>query len=463
MILLLLLSLICIIILLVEHLHTSASKRQQIEHSGCQLVPKIPLRDKLGIRKLRDHVQARKEHRFPSFLIETLDNVGENIHTASHQAVNHEMFYTRDMENIKAILNAPQADFALGCARGANFAPVLGGGLFTAEGQAWQHYRASARPLFTHAQQRSNMKAIEWLLRKTWASLSVDFDGWSEEVDLQTLFLDLMLDATVDLLLGDSRQPNNPTDKHTEGPDKPNATTFVASLDAATTYVGNRTIWGKLYWVRQSQEFQHHCQTIRDFIDFRFSTFKGGASSQRLGGDVAKTDYTSSQWQNLTELRNLVQPFLSTGRNGTGALIAVIFFYLMKNPSIHDMLRRAVISTFGREGIIEFSELDSCEYLHFCILESLRLGSIVPAIIRSAKRDIVLPRGGGSDRQSPIFLPKGSSIIICIHAVHLRTDLWGEDAASFNPDRWRSYRFDWSFLPFGKGRRQCIGRESSIL
>ncbi|KAL8682256.1 MAG: hypothetical protein Q9186_001715 [Xanthomendoza sp. 1 TL-2023] len=367
------------------------------------------------------------------------------------------------MENIKAILNAPQGDFVLGSSRGLNFAPVLGDGLFTAEGQEWQHYRTCARPLFTHARQQSNLKAIERLLCKMWESLSVDDKGWTKEVDLQTLFLDLTLDATIDLLLGDSQHPVGSTSQHSDRPDKPNAAAFVASLDAATTYVGNRTVLGGFYWVQQSRAFLDHCKVIRSYIDFHFSTFQGGASSRSPSGKVASIEKPPSQWQDLKELRNLVQPILLTGRNGTAALLAIIFFYLIKNPSIHDMLRHAVISTFGHKGVIEFSELDSCEYLNFCTLEGLRLGSIVPAIIRSAKKDIILPRGGGCDRQSPIFLPKGSSIMICIQAVHLRTDLWGDDVGSFNPNRWRSYRFDWSFLPFGKGRRQCIGRESSTL
>ena len=133
----------------------------------------------------------------------------------------------------------------------------------------------------------------------------------------------------------------------------------------------------------------------------------------------------------------------------------------MKSPLLFQKLRSDIISTFGLTGNIKLSELDSCEYLNFCILESLRLGSVVPAVVRSANKDTVLPRGGGIDRQSPMLVPRGSTVLICIQALHLRTDLWGDDAESYNPDRWRSYRFDWSFLPFIKGPRQCIGRKSS--
>lgn len=458
---LVLLPLLCTIVLLVKHLHLYVLRKQKRTRSGCKPVAKIPLEDKLGIRKLGDHVRARKEHRFPSFLIETLQDAGEQVYTASHRAVNHEMFYTQDMENIKAVLSAPQGDYILGDARGANFVPVLGGGLFTAEGQAWQHYRCCARSLFTPAHQESNLSAIEMLLRKMFASFSTDPDDWTEEVDLQALFLDLMLDATSDVLFGRSQHSKEPASWHHDGSGHPDTTTFVDSLDVAATYVGNRTVLGKLYWFQQSQEFRRHCRVIRNYIDSCINTVQKQRQSQDKVGRLSGYSYISGEQSDPAELRNLIQPFLFTGRNTTGALIAVTLYYLMQNPLMHDTLRHAVISTFGLEGNIKFSDLDSCERLNFCILESLRLGSIVPAIIRSANRDVILPRGGGSDQQSPVFVSKGSNIIVCIQALHLRTDLWGEDAASYNPDRWRSYRFDWSFLPFGKGRRQCIGREFS--
>lgn len=56
------------------------------------------------------------------------------------------MIYTRDVDNIKTILSAPSSQSVLGSSRGANFKPVAGDGLFTADGKVWEHYRASARP-----------------------------------------------------------------------------------------------------------------------------------------------------------------------------------------------------------------------------------------------------------------------------------------------------------------------------
>lgn len=461
MIWILLLSLLASMIFLIKNWNACLRRRREIAGLGCEPVAKIPTKDCLGFGMLRNHLKARKANRWPSFLIETLESAGTSVHTASHRILNHEMLYTRDVENVKAILTAPQGDYILGYSRGPNIVPLVGRGLFTAEGQAWQHYRTCARSLFTNTNQESNLEALERMLRSIWTSIPPQHQGWTAEVDLQTNFMDLMLDATIDLLLKTPGRPSsglrNP-DHDNEQAEKSN---LKVSLDAVATYVGDRMILGKFYWVKQSREFRLHCKNIREYIDSRIiGNFQKPKQSHFKNGKPHHFLDSPEKTNLIAELRNQTQPFLSSGRNGTGALLAVTFFYLMTQPAVYNRLREEVISTFGNDGKVMYSNLDTCEYLNFCILESLRLGSIVPAIIRSANKDVVLPRGGGKHGKPPIFVAKGTTIIICIHALHRRTDLWGDDAEAFNPDRWSLNRLDWSFLPFSKGRRRCIGRES---
>lgn len=49
-----------------------------------------------------------------------------------------------------------------------------------------------------------------------------------------------------------------------------------------------------------------------------------------------------------------------------------------------------------------------------------------------------------------------------IRDMHRRTDIYGPDAAEFNPDRWETLRPGWGYVPFNGGPRICIGQQFAI-
>ncbi len=73
--------------------------------------------------------------------------------------------------------------------------------------------------------------------------------------------------------------------------------------------------------------------------------------------------------------------------------------------------------------------------------------------------DTVLPRGGGPDGSSPIFIPANTTVGWNLYAMHRREDLFGKDAEDFKPERWETLRAGWEYLPFNGGPRICIGRK----
>lgn len=86
---------------------------------------------------------------------------------------------------------------------------------------------------------------------------------------------------------------------------------------------------------------------------------------------------------------------------------------------------------------------------------------------RKARRDTVLPRGGGLDGSSPVLVTKGAYVAYSSYALHRRRDIWGADADSFRPERWLdvapdSARPEWSFVPFLGGPRACLGQQLAI-
>jgi hypothetical protein len=63
----------------------------------------------------------------------------------------NDVLFTIDPENIKAILTSQFNDFGLGH-RAKTFWPLLGDGIFNADGQLWSHARTLLRPQFTKDQ-----------------------------------------------------------------------------------------------------------------------------------------------------------------------------------------------------------------------------------------------------------------------------------------------------------------------
>ncbi len=94
--------------------------------------------------------------------------------------------------------------------------------------------------------------------------------------------------------------------------------------------------------------------------------------------------------------------------------------------------------------------------------EVLRLNTTVPINSRRAVRDTTIPRGGGPDGNSPLYVKKGQEVNYIIHITHNREDIWGPDVLEFKPERWISRRPGWEFLPFNGGPRICLGQQFAL-
>ena len=85
----------------------------------------------------------------------------------------------------------------------------------------------------------------------------------------------------------------------------------------------------------------------------------------------------------------------------------------------------------------------------------------MPLNERCAKRDAVLPTGGGPKGQDPAYILKGQIVVYNVYAMHRDTALWGPDANEFRPERWENLKPGWKYVPFGGGPRICLGRKYS--
>jgi cytochrome P450 len=78
-----------------------------------------------------------------------------------------------------------------------------------------------------------------------------------------------------------------------------------------------------------------------------------------------------------------------------------------------------------------------------------------------ASKDTTLPRGGGLDGSSPVFVAKGDLVYWSSFSMHRRKDVYGPDADECRPERWETLRPGWAYVPFSGGPRICLGRMCS--
>lgn len=135
--------------------------------------------------------------------------------------------------------------------------------------------------------------------------------------------------------------------------------------------------------------------------------------------------------------------------------LGAICYYLAKVPRAQRLLQVELDAHVPKESedaadlVVHFEQVKNLPYLNACIKEAMRLHTTV---------------GGGLPRIVPpgrIFtfdgetFKEGSIVSVPMYTVH-RSELWGEDAEEFRPERWlesESNQVNKFFMPFSTGPR----------
>lgn len=126
---------------------------------------------------------------------------------------------------------------------------------------------------------------------------------------------------------------------------------------------------------------------------------------------------------------------------------------IMNKPHIMKRVQQELDDVIGKDNIVEESDIHNLPYLYAVTKEFLRLHPPLPLLIpHCPSQDSTI---GG------FHIPKGSPIFVNVWAIHRDPNLW-ENPTEFDPDRFLNARWDFSgnnfsYFPFGSGRRICAG------
>lgn len=158
------------------------------------------------------------------------------------------------------------------------------------------------------------------------------------------------------------------------------------------------------------------------------------------------------------ELRNQILNVVLPSRDTSAIAFGDIIFELARHPDEWAKLRTEVLNIDPHQSLT-YEFVRSLKRTKAIVNESLRLHPATSRIARTSLQDTVLPKGGGPDGQSPIFVPKGQAVRLDLYSIHRDPAIWGQDADEFRPDRWNQGRplweSKWQYEPFLGGIRMC--------
>ena len=288
-------------------------------------------------------------------------------------------------------------------------------------------------------------------------------------LDLQPLFSNLTHDTATEFLYGQSIESQKhagrwSTPDESLPKESDEAYDFGHHLESGKSWLYERMVLGRLGWFFSSSKFYQHCTEVRKYVDnlvyARIQQDRAEKTSDTSRGKFVLLNELAKHTHHPIQLRNETLHVLSASWDTTSTFLGWFFYFLARNRRVFDKLRHVVLTDFASG--IDFRKLNNCCHLQHCINETFHVAAIIPAIEGVRNQDTTLPRGGGPDGSSTIFLPKDSRVLISTYGMQHRADIWGSDVADFRPERWERDKKGrwWDFVPFAGERRKCIGRKS---
>ncbi|KAF1781029.1 Cytochrome P450, conserved site [Phytophthora cactorum] len=166
-----------------------------------------------------------------------------------------------------------------------------------------------------------------------------------------------------------------------------------------------------------------------------------------------------------SDLRDAMMNFFLAGKETTSFSMAWVIVNLNRHPRVLAKLRKQIRDNLpelmtGELQVPTMEDLHKIPYIEAVLKESLRL--YMTGVHRTPMRSTTLRDG--------TFVPFGSYVVMSVYAAARVKNVWGEDAAEYNPDRWIDEETGkiksinpFQFITFGGGPHQCVGMRFALL
>ncbi|KAM9408881.1 1,25-dihydroxyvitamin D(3) 24-hydroxylase, mitochondrial [Pholidichthys leucotaenia] len=190
--------------------------------------------------------------------------------------------------------------------------------------------------------------------------------------------------------------------------------------------------------------------TAKVYIDKKLKR-SASRTPDDLIGDILDQSCLSKK-----ELYAAITEMQIAGVETTANSMLWFIFNLSRNPSAQRKLLQEIRDVVPPDQDPCGEHLKSMPYLKACLKESMRLSPSVPFTSRTLDKDTVL---------GDYAIPKGTVLMINSHALGSSEEYFDE-GKQFKPERWlreNSTVNPFAHVPFGIGKRMCIGRRLAEL
>ncbi|KAJ2917131.1 hypothetical protein MD484_g3285, partial [Candolleomyces efflorescens] len=393
--------------------------RLEAEARGARLAPILEYSPSLGNTKLIEYMTTIWKTGYPGdgfwgFIKQfgTFFNINP---------VFTDVIFSLEPEHIKRVLATDFDCFGKGERHIEALQGVLGSGVFSSDGEMWKFHRTMARPFFSRDRvtdlerfDKHIQEAIALMKQRISAGYAVDFQDLIQRTTM-ALATEFLFGAAVNSLqisVEDLPQPFNHPD-------------YQASVQAFSKNPAN------------------------EFSDAFLRAQTVAAERDRAG------------W--VWPLTELFEDRLKNDMKIIAATSTFLFYLLSQHPEVYSRLRAEILEKVGSTKRPTYEDIKELKYLRAVINETLRVLPPVPWDVRHCKNGAILP--SPNPKEKPIYVPPEASVVYGILMMGTSEDLWGPDAAEFDPDRWideRKQRYianPFIFIPFNAGPRICLGQQ----
>ncbi len=337
---------------------------------------------------------------------------------------------------------------------------VLGEGLLTSEGELWRRQRRLVQPMFAKRHLSDFTGHMTAATVDALEGEPLGATGEGETLDVNRAMMELTLDVVGRALFGADLSGDTAARVGPAMNDVLQLGTRMARRlpTYAASMLPGMNLERALALNPESRRFQRALAELRKVIDevLLDRAARADSGEDLLGLMVSARDGETGETMSRQQIGDELMTFMLAGHETTSNALSWMWRQLSLNPWARERLFEEVDDAIG-DRIPTMDDMDRLPWTRACVEEAMRITPPVWMVGRRAKAD---------DEINGYRIPAGSSVMVLITMIHRDPKLWpnpeGFDPGRFMPgagaDRPRQ-----AYMPFGAGRRICVGSTFAIV